>query len=248
MNLFKDNFSKQSNEYLKFRPTYPDELFKFLSSLTDEHELAWDCGTGNGQAAVGLTDYFERIYATDASEKQIENAMRHEKITYVVEQVEHTSLKNHSVDLITIGLALHWFQFDRFYPEVQRVLKPNGVIAAWTYRLPSISNEIDIIVRKFHDEVVDEYWQPENRLVDQGYKTILFPFKEIEVPQFEMHKKWYLKDLVGLVGSWSAVQRIINQTGKDPVPELEAELNKVWGDGSKKEIKWELILKVGRHE
>ena len=246
MNQFKDNFSKQSDEYLKFRPTYPDELFQYLSSITVEHELVWDCGTGNGQAAVGLVDYYEHIHATDASEKQLENAMKHEKIIYALEPAEKISLSDHSVDLVTVGLALHWFQFDLFYKEVRRVLKPNGVIAAWIYRLPTISKEIDAIIREFHDEVVYDYWQAENHHVDDGYKNIPFPFTEIEIPKLEMKKNWERDDLVGLVRSWSAIQRIIATTGSNPINELEDQLAKVWTKGEKKEAVWELILKVGR--
>ncbi len=244
---FKDNFSKQSDEYLKYRPTYPEELFKYLSEITPGRHIVWDCGTGNGQAAVGLTKYFDNIYATDASERQIANAFQHEQISYKVEQAEKTGLKDKAADLVTVAIALHWFEFDLFYKEVYRVLKPGGIIAAWTYRLPTISPEIDEIVRKFHDEVVDEYWQKENRLVEGGYETLPFPFEKIDAPAFEMRKQWSINDLVGLVSSWSAIQRLIAKTGKDPIPQLVNELKKVWGNTEeRKEVVWKLILKVGR--
>lgn len=246
MGNFKDNFSKQSDVYLKHRPTYPDELFTYLSGLTEKHELAWDCGTGNGQAAHGLVEYYDKVYATDASQKQIENAIPHSQITYGVEPAEQTTLEDQTVDLLTIAIALHWFDHDSFYTEVRRVLKPGGIIAAWTYRLPSVSSEIDKVVQSFHDEVVDSHWSKENRLVSDGYKTLPFPFEEITNPVFTMRKNWSLDDLLGLVRSWSAIQRIINGTGKNPIPELEEELLKIWGDReSEKEMAWELIMKVG---
>lgn len=244
---FKDHFSRQSNAYVKYRPTYPQELYSYLASLTLNHELAWDCGTGNGQAALGLTDYYAQIYANDASENQIANAVHHEQINYHLARVEETALKDQSVDLITIGLALHWFNLELFYAEVNRVLKPEGVIAAWTYRLPTISSKIDPIIRQFHDDVVDDYWHEENRLVDQGYATIPFPFQEINPPKLEMSKNWSLDELLGLVGSWSAVQRYIQENKKDPVQLLEDELVSVWGNREeKKEMNWELILKIGK--
>ncbi len=246
MNQFKDNFSKQSDEYRRFRPTYPEELFVFLSTLTDEHQLVWDCGTGNGQAAIGLTKYYEHIHATDASQRQLGNAMKHDSIMYALEPAEKISLKDHTVDLVTVGLALHWFQFDLFYQEVRRVLKPKGVIAAWIYRLPTISEEVDTIVRHFHDEVVYDYWQPENHHVDNGYANVPFPFATVEPPKIEMRKTWNRADLVGLVRSWSAIQRIISTTGKNPIQDLERQLGEVWADDDQKEAVWELILKVGR--
>ncbi|MEP1093879.1 MAG: class I SAM-dependent methyltransferase [Cyclobacteriaceae bacterium] len=247
MSNFKDNFSKQSDVYLKHRPTYPDELFLYLSKLTDDHSLAWDCGTGNGQAAHGLTKYYKKIYATDASQKQIENAIQHGQIKYGVEPADRTTLSDQSVDLITVAIALHWFDHDSFYKEVRRVVKPGGIIAAWTYRLPTVTPEIDAVVQNFHDEVVDEHWQRENRLVSDGYKTIPFPFAELDHPAFIMSKNWSLDDLLGLVRSWSAVQRIINQTGENPVPILENELLEVWGNReTEREMVWKLILKIGR--
>lgn len=249
MKEFKDNFSNQSDEYLKYRPTYPDELFQFLASLTKDHELAWDCGTGNGQAAMNLAEYFGRIYASDASAKQISNAKLHDKISYHIETAEQSSLENQSVDLITVAIALHWFNLDSFYDEVRRVLKPDGVIAAWTYRLPEINPGIDQVLKHFHDEVVDDYWLEENRLVSDGYQTIPFPFEEIEAPLFMMTKHWDLSELIGLVSSWSAIQRIIKETGKNPTLQLEADLRKVWGNESdKKEVRWNLILKVGHNK
>ena len=60
---FKDNFSRQADRYSRYRPTYPDELFTWLASLVSRHDCAWDCGTGNGQAAVALAMHFETIFA-----------------------------------------------------------------------------------------------------------------------------------------------------------------------------------------
>src|SRR4051794_17017875 len=105
MTSFQDNFSRQSSIYLKYRPTYPDELFDYLSSLCNEHTLAWDCGTGNGQAATSLTKYFDHVFASDPSQAQINNAIRHPKIKYAVEVAESSSLLNKSADLLTVANA-----------------------------------------------------------------------------------------------------------------------------------------------
>ena len=245
---FKDNFSRQSDLYLKYRPSYPAELFEYLSSLTKEHELAWDCGTGNGQSAISLTKFYKTIYATDPSEQQIKNAFKHDKIIYKVEKAEDVGLNNNSVDLITIAQALHWFQFDKFYAEAKRVLKKNGIIAAWAYNLPVITPEIDKIVYDFHEDVLGEFWLYENRLIDKKYSTIPFPFQELSPPAFRIQKDLLLNELVGLIKSWSALQRYIDKYGKNPVDELENGLQKCWGNSEdKKEATWKLILRVGRN-
>lgn len=185
MHTFKDNFSKHAEVYVKYRPLYPWELFEYLSSLTKEHDVAWDCGTGNGQAALNLAGYYGKVYATDPSREQIHNAIPHERIVYKAESAENpVSIEDHSVDLITVAQALHWFDFDKFYAQVRRVLKTQGIIAVWMYGIPSINSALDVIINNFHDNVVGEFWQYENKLIDQEYSTIPFPFKKIETPEF----------------------------------------------------------------
>ena len=247
MKPFKDYFSKQAGHYQNYRPGYPVDMFTWLASLTGSHELAWDCGTGNGQAAVGLTAYYKKIYATDPSEQQLTHAVTHKQITYRVEKAEETALAAASVDIITVSQALHWFDFDRFYAEVNRVLKPDGVLAVWTYGMPAISDAVDAVIRYFHDTILHGYWKPGNQLVAEKYHTIPFPFQEIETPPFTIHKKLALKDLIGLLHSWSAVQRYQNKNGKNPIDEIEADLEKAWKRGDRLQAsEWEIHMRVGR--
>lgn len=246
MENFKDNFSKQSGVYHKYRPSYPKELFEYLSNLSKANKLAWDCGTGNGQAALGLADHFEKVYATDPSEQQISKAQTHPKITYKAEKAENCSLKSNYVDLITVAQALHWFDFEKFYSEVKRVLKPEGIVAVWTYGLPQISSEIDELVLHFHDNIVGEFWQKENQFVSEKYKTIPFPFKEIKTPSFKFEKEISLEDLRGLLLSWSATQRYKDQNGKNPILEIDNDLQNNWGKSEETQFAtWNIFLKVG---
>src|SRR4028119_14246 len=116
----KDNFSALADQYSTFRPTYPIELYQYLMSLVRNRDAAWDCGTGNGQVAQELANYFTKVYATDISEAQIKNAVRKETIIYKVERAEKTSFSDNMFDLITVAQAIHWFDFDSFYGEVNR--------------------------------------------------------------------------------------------------------------------------------
>lgn len=246
---FKDHFSAHSGIYKKFRPLYPAELYSFLSSLTQDHKLCWDCGTGNGQAAVGLAAFYDKVIATDPSEEQIKNCIPHPKVEYRVERAESSSLKDHSADLLTIANALHWFDFDAFFTEAHRVVKKNGVIAAWAYGLPLTGTEVDTIAGSFHDDVIGSYWRPENKLVLDKYADLPFPFKNIEPPSFVFRKNMNLAETIGYFNTWSAVQKFINEKGYNPTEKLYKELQSVWGnEEEKKEFKWDLILKVGRIE
>ena len=127
---FKDHFSKQAADYAKFRPQYPPELFEYLGGIAPQRKLAWDCATGNGQAAIALASVFERVIATDASEAQIANAEAHAHVEYRVAPAENSGIESDTIDLVMVAQALHWFDLDRFYAEVMRLLKPGGIFAA----------------------------------------------------------------------------------------------------------------------
>jgi len=246
-NNFKDHFSATSNNYSKYRPDYPEVLFKFLSSIAPGHDLAWDCATGSGQAARGLVKCFQKVIATDASEKQIENAIQHEKISYNVAPAHKTSIQTESIDLITVAQAIHWFDFDRFYKEAKRVLKPNGIIAVWTYNLLTISPEIDLIIKYFYFHIVGEFWPPERKFVENGYEDIPFPFYKLPSPSFSMSAKWTIRQLVGYIDTWSAVKRYRDKKGSDPVELIEEELLKIWDNAAVMDVHWPLSILIGKN-
>jgi SAM-dependent methyltransferase len=242
---FKDHFSRQAADYAKFRPRYPQELFDYLGSIAPSRELAWDCGTGNGQAAVGLASVFDRVIATDASEKQIANAQPHERVEYRVAPAESSGLKSETIDLIMVSQALHWFDLDRFYAEERRVLKPNGILAASTYNLLRIEPAIDDIVNRYYHEVVGPFWPPERKLVE-NFADLPFPFHEIDPPKFEMTAQWNLDDLVGYLRTWSSTQRFMAANQRDPLDEIADELRAAWGDiRQRRRVVWPLTLRVG---
>ena len=243
---FKDHFSALSEGYSRFRPSYPSELFEYLSMLTPEHEMAWDCATGTGQAAVALTDHFDSVIATDASAQQIEHARKHPSVAYRVAVAESSAFEAETVDLITVAQALHWFDIPRFMQEAQRVLKPKGVIAVWTYNLFRVSSEVDAVVDDLYWNVLDGYWAPERKMVESGYSDIEMPFQQIEAPQFAMKARWSLERLMGYLGTWSAIGKYQQVGGVDPLVETAATLQRLWGDVSaEKEISWPLSLRVG---
>ena len=231
---FKDHFSKQAVDYAKFRPGYPQKLFDYLGSIAPSHQLAWDCGTGNGQAAVGLASVFDRVIATDASEKQIANAQSHQMVEYRVAPAENCGLGSETVDLIIVAQALHWFDLDRFYGEVRRALKSDGVLAASAYNLLHIEKAIDEVVNRYYYEVVGPFWPPERKLVEQ-FADLPFPFQKIDPPKFEMTASWDLDHLLGYLRTWSSTQRFIAAKGDDPLEQISDDLRRAWGTPAKHE-------------
>ncbi|WP_346291751.1 class I SAM-dependent methyltransferase [Sphaerothrix gracilis] len=244
---FKDYFSTQAVDYAKYRPHYPEPLFAYLASLCPEHTLAWDCGTGSGQAAVALTPYFTQVVATDASEAQLAQAQAHPQVIYQNAAAENNGLADSTVDLITAAQALHWFNQERFYAEARRSLKPKGIIAVWCYALMQISPTVNHFVQHFYYKTIGPYWPPERQLIEDRYQTMSFPFKPIAAPQFQMEATWSFEQLLGYLNTWSATQRFLRRRQIHPVELVQDDLAQAWGDLSdRKQVIWPLHLRLGQ--
>lgn len=244
---FADHFSRQSSQYTQFRPRYPAELFAYLASLVEQHDCAWDCGTGNGQAAVDLAKHFSRVVATDPSANQIAHATANDRVEYLVAAAEACPLPNDSVDLVTVAQAVHWFDRPRFYSEVRRVARSGGVLAVWSYGLATITPEVDRLVGELYEPIVGAYWPPERRLIEERYATIEFPFKEVTGPSFAMTAAWTLDDLLGYLGTWSSVVRYRQEHGVDPISLIDKRLAEAWGPLIvARSVHWPLYIRIGR--
>jgi len=243
----KDNFSSQSAGYVRYRPVYPQQLYDFIFQHIADKQAAWDCGTGNGQAAKELAKVFDKVYATDISPKQIENAIRDDNIFYSVQQAERTNFPDNSFDLITVAQALHWFRFDDFYSELKRVAKPNAVFAAWTYSLLRISNEIDSLIGEHHFNILGNYWDAERKYVDEEYRNIPFPFTKINTPFFSIEYEWTTEELEGYLNTWSGLQKFIAANQYNPVDELMIRIKPFWKQ-EKMQIRFPVHLLIGRIE
>jgi SAM-dependent methyltransferase len=244
---FKDHFSGHAASYAAYRPGYPPALFAFLETLTPGRGLAWDCATGNGQAALALAETFERVIATDASRQQLDNALPHPRVEYRVATAESSGLADASVDLLAVAQAVHWFDFDRFYAEARRVLRPGGAIAVWTYNLLRGTPAISALVDRLAREISGACWPPERRWVDEEYRTLPFPFPEVPAPVFQHTESWDLERLVAYFRTWSANVRYQAATGKDPIAEIASELAAAWGDPEEPRIlTWPIYMRAGR--
>ena len=246
----QDYFSAQSKLYARFRPKYPPALFEFLSKDLDPGDLIWDCGAGSGQATRGFDQSFQ-VLATDRSFQQLEQNVFSTNTLYVRALSESSPIASNSIALVTVAQALHWFDFESFYGEVDRVLTESGMIAVWTYSFLSASAQlgkpIDERIRDFYGNVVGPYWPPERKWVDALYRTIPFPFEEIAVPRLTIEISWSLEDLIGYISSWSAVAEYRRILGIDPVPQLEKKLEGIWGKKDEvRSMSWPIGLRVGK--
>jgi SAM-dependent methyltransferase len=245
---FADHFSRLATGYAAYRPRYPGGLFAALAAASARHDRAWDCATGTGQAATGLADHFRFVLASDASAAQVRAARAHQRVRYVVARAEEVPLAARSVDLVTVAQALHWIDLPEFYSEARRVLRPGGLLVVWTYGGHRVDGgRLDEEVGDFYHRVVGPYWAPERRLVETGYRTMPFPFDEIAIAAPPMVADWNLAQLLGYLGTWSAVAACRERTGRDPMPELAGRLEPLWGDPSApRRVEWPLAIRAGR--
>jgi ubiquinone/menaquinone biosynthesis C-methylase UbiE len=241
----KDNFSHQSDKYLLYRPSYPAELFSFLISQLHNRNTAWDCGTGNGQIAAELVKYFDKVYATDISAQQIENAALQQNVIYSMQPAEATNFAASAFDLITVAQAIHWFDFEKFYTEVKRVAKPQAIIAVIGYGLIKTFDEADAVIEHFYFNTLGSFWDAERKYIDENYLTIPFPFQEVKTPQFSNELNWNFEHMIGYLGTWSAVKHYTKAKGENPINLIEQKLKQCWGSETRK-VKFDILLRIGK--
>jgi SAM-dependent methyltransferase len=240
-------FAAEAADYAHLRPTYPDDLFEFLATVVLSRDVAWDCATGNGQAARHLSRYFERVKATDESAEMIAQATPDPKITYRVAKAEHSGIEDHSVDLVTVAAAIHWFDLDKFYAEVRRVVKPGGAIAAWTYYTPVFDDTIDAIIRHLAHDVLGPFWDQRLHYVVDEFHDLPFPFEPMEAPPFQTDMKWDMQDLLGYFETWSSSIKYREANHEPPTRLIEDDLARAWGDPhQKRDLHFPLYMRLGR--
>lgn len=241
------DFSSWARLYAQARPTYPAALFEYLAGLCRRREVAWDCATGNGQAALGLADHFGRVVASDQSLDQIREAVAHPRIAYRVATAEWSALPDASLDLVTVAAAIHWFDLEAFYRELTRVSRDGGVAAAWSYHAAHMGSEVGEVLRSFYVDVVRPYFPPGFELVDDRYAAIRLPGTAITAPRFWMEADWDSDQILAFVRSWSGTQAYLRREGRDPTEALVEPLRRIEVTaGSRHRLRWPLYLRVSR--
>jgi len=244
--IFKDHFSSQAGEYARYRPNYPAGLFEWLAERAPNRDLAWDCGTGSGQAAVKLASHFARVVASDPSSEQIAHAEPNHRVEYVVGPAEEPPASVQQAALVTCAQAYHWLDHGPFIAALRPRLVSGGLFAAWGYGLATVAPAVDAIVRDYYTNIVGTFWPPDRDHIESQYRNLPFPFADIRVPEFEMTIDWTLSHLLGYLDTWSASRRYQAANGKSPLDRIHTKLLAAWGDpqGHRK-VTWPLFMRAG---
>lgn len=204
-----NTFAEGSGQYAAARPLYPTALFEWVAAACRNRDAAWDCATGNGQAATGLARYFAQVEATDLSEAQVGQGFEAPNIRYSAQPAESTGFANASFDLVAVAQALHWFDYDRFWPEVRRVARPGALFCAWGYAWFRGAEAVRQGLLDPLAEIVQPYWADNNRLLWRGYRPeeVRFPFDPVQTPALRLEVNWSTRELAAYVRTWSAFKR-----------------------------------------
>lgn len=243
---YEQLFSGHAAAYAEFRPHCPAELFAELARRAPAQDEAWDCGTGSGQAALGLAAHFRRVLATDPSEAQLDAARPHERVTYRHLVREPDDLEAGRFELVCVAQALHWFELEPFYATVRRVLVPGGLFAAWCYALLEVEPAFDALVRELHDVTLAADWPPPRAHVLDGYRRLPLPFPEEAAPSFALEHELDLHETLGYLATWSGVHACRRRTGHDPLLALAPALERAWGPPRRRLVRWPLALRLAR--
>lgn len=243
----RSHFSGHSREYAEYRPSYPPALVDQLARLVPQSGTVWEAGCGSGQLSLPLASRFARVIATDVSAEQIAQAPAHPAIEYRLASAESSGLPDGTIDLSIAAQAAHWFDLAGYYGEVRRVSKPDAIVALITYGMTRIDDPIDRIVHRFYSETVGPYWSPERRHVEDGYRSLPFPFEEIEMPSLEMEAEWGPEELAGYVETWSATRALLRAEGPEKIAAFREALREAWSAGPAiRKVRWPVSSRVGR--
>lgn len=263
--MIKDNFSTQAKLYKQFRPTYPLDLYQFIFNYVEKFEKAWDCACGNGQVAEILADHFEMVYASDISQKQLDEISTKVNIIPSLSNAIKSNYPDNYFDLVCVAQAVHWFNSAEFNQELRRVAKNNAIIAFWTYALPEfkgINNEqnkdLNDALIHFYKVVIDAYWDSERTLIDDNYEDILFPYHELynnckkdrtqikESTSFSIKVEWDKLHFLKYLETWSSVKKYILKNQSNPILLIEKEVDKYWNSQDSIQIEFPIYLKLGQ--
>ncbi|REK75966.1 class I SAM-dependent methyltransferase [Paenibacillus paeoniae] len=140
----KERFTNRVDNYVKFRPTYPQEAIDFLYEKLGfrSNSVIADLGAGTGIFSKLLLERGSTVIGVEPNEAMREAAVQAlggtERYRAVAASAEDTGLPSQSVDFIVCAQSYHWFDRELAKAEFQRILKPGGkAVLIWNSRKTS---------------------------------------------------------------------------------------------------------------
>jgi len=251
--------------YAKFRPTYPPIVRKLISDFIKKNggdfQRMIDVACGSGQSTFHMADIFEQVHGIDISQEQVHHAqeklkqLNYKNVKFCVGAAEKLPFADGSVDLVTCGTSLHWFDSTTFYPEVDRVLKHKGCLAAYGYsHVEAKSERAKRLTRHFFNKTLEDYWSDRVKCYGDRFKELKLPYVKSQRYDFYSDEERKLPDLIGYIRSVSAYRKYCElHPGNDILEELEHQLHKEFGPDTPKDqtsvyLQFPMFLLIGQKE
>lgn len=135
-----ENFTGKAEAYAKGRPGYPQEALETIFGLAPSGAVFADIGAGTGKFTVKLAERGYSVFAVEPNADmrgQLAITLAPFANAKIMDgTAEATTIPDHSVDILTVAHALHWFNLDAFREECHRIVKPVGLIIAIYNHVP----------------------------------------------------------------------------------------------------------------
>jgi SAM-dependent methyltransferase len=188
-----ERFSDRVNDYVKYRPTYPDEAIDRIVEAAEllPGSVIADVGCGTGISSRPFLERGIRVIGVEPND-----AMRAAAIEYLAgfphftanaASAESTGVKDHSVDAIIAAQAFHWFDMETTRFEFERILRPGGsVVLMWNERLLDATEflrEYEELLVKYaidYSEIRHDRFGPEKLRAFFGAPLKAYSFKNMQ--------------------------------------------------------------------
>ncbi|MEP3196502.1 MAG: class I SAM-dependent methyltransferase [Lentilitoribacter sp.] len=240
------HFEQGGANYALSRPTYPASLATELANLCELKSHAVDIGCGTGQLSVLLASEFDKVTAIDPSASQIENAQQNQRVKYGVHSAEDTQIEDASADLVVAAQAAHWFDLDKFYTEVKRIIRPKGILALISYGVPELEGAIGKRFDKFYWKEIYHFWPEGRKHVERGYQDLNFPFEEFTLSPLAIERSWNRDQFLNYIDTWSAKQKAKEAGDLALFKAYSDELASVWPDDQTQKVRWPITARITR--
>lgn len=247
MEASRNWFNRGGGAFAAFRPHYPSELAAVLRELCSATELAVDVGCGTGQLTRLLAEEFTTVIGIDPSRDQLAHASGQPGIAYLAGSAEALPIGDDAVDLICAAQAAHWFDLPAFYREARRVAGSGAVLALLSYGILQVDATLQERFSRLYQDEIGPFWPPERALVEDGYRSIPFPFTELSAPELSISAELTLAELLGYLSTWSAVRAAAEAGRASLLTEVADDLTRLWGDPDRtRTSRWPLTIRAGR--
>jgi SAM-dependent methyltransferase len=151
MASFQPKFGHAAEQFLRYRPDYPLELYGRILARVPERcrERAIDLGAGTGMVTGRLLPCFREVIAVEPDAQMAAKiAELFPRAVIRIITAEQCGQAQESVDLITIANALHWMDAEHVFANAVRWLRRTGVLAVFDRPLPKAGSRVDAVTKE----------------------------------------------------------------------------------------------------